>query len=94
MPTSRKMSTLRQMPLKPTALESLWSAMAHMTPVNPLRRSTALSLRLAAGRYRVEVSDFFNMSCLESNANYISPGGMSGPLNDADIRALDLVRVG
>lgn len=68
--------------------------MPHMTPVNPLSRSTALPLRLAAGRYRVELSDFFNMSCLESNAAYISPGGMSGPLNDADIRALDLVRVG
>lgn len=68
--------------------------MPHMTPVNPLRRSTALSLSLAPGRYRVEVGDFFNMSYLSSNATYISPGGMSGPRNDADIRALDVIRIG
>lgn len=68
--------------------------MPHMTPVNPLRRSTMLPLRLPAGRYRVEIDDFFNMSYLASNATYISPGGMSGPRNQADIRALDLIRVG
>ncbi|WP_370675905.1 hypothetical protein [Pleomorphomonas sp. PLEO] len=68
--------------------------MPHMTPVNPLRRSTALSIRLPAGRYRVEIDDFFNMSYLASNATYISPGGMSGARNEADIRALDLIRVG
>ena len=32
-PTSRKMSTLRQMPLKPTALDSFLSLIAHMMPV-------------------------------------------------------------
>ncbi|MBS1168155.1 MAG: hypothetical protein H6R00_4180 [Proteobacteria bacterium] len=67
--------------------------MPHMTPVNPLRRSTALSLRLPAGGYRVEVDDFFNMSYLASNATYISPGGMSGPRNEADIRALEIIRI-
>lgn len=68
--------------------------MPHMTPVNPLRRSTALPLRLAPGRYRVEVADFFNMSYLSSNDTYISPGGIGGPRNEADIRALDLIRIG
>jgi len=68
--------------------------MPHMTPVNPLRRSTSLPMRLQAGRYRVEVDDFFNMSYLSANATYISPGGMSGPRNEADIRALDVIRVG
>ncbi|PKR89559.1 esterase [Pleomorphomonas diazotrophica] len=68
--------------------------MPHMTPVNPLRRSTTLSLTLPAGRCRVEIADFFNMSYLASNATYISPGGMGGPHNEADIRALDLLRVG
>ena len=53
--------------------------MPHMTPVNPLRRSTTLPLQLQAGRYRVEVADFFNMSCLSANETYISPGGMGGP---------------
>lgn len=66
----------------------------HMTPVNPLSRSTMLPLRLPSGRYRVEIDDFFNMSYLASNATYISPGGMSGPRNEADIRALELIRVG
>ncbi|CAI9412533.1 hypothetical protein ANOBCDAF_02719 [Pleomorphomonas sp. T1.2MG-36] len=68
--------------------------MPHMTPVNPLRRSTMLPLRLAAGLYRVEIADFFNMSYLSSNSTYISPGGIGGPRNDADIRALELIRVG
>ncbi|MCM5557935.1 hypothetical protein [Pleomorphomonas sp. JP5] len=68
--------------------------MPHMTPVNPLRRSTTLPLRLETGSYRVEIADFFNMSCLSANDTYISPGGMAGMRNAADIRALDLVRIG
>ncbi|MBS1183382.1 MAG: hypothetical protein H6Q99_3262 [Proteobacteria bacterium] len=68
--------------------------MPHMTPVNSLRRSTTLPTRLPAGRYRVEIAGFFNMSHLSSNAAYISPGGMRGPQNEADIRAIDLIRIG
>jgi len=68
--------------------------MPHMTPVNPLARSTSVPVRLEAGLYRVEVADFFNMSFLEANATYISPGGMTGPRNQADIRTLELIRVG
>lgn len=68
--------------------------MPHMTPVTPLLRSTTLSLGLPAGRCRVEIADFFNMSYLASNATYISPGGMGGPRNEADIRALEIIRVG
>lgn len=67
--------------------------MPHMTPVNPLRRSTPLRLELAAGLYRLEISDFFNMSYLAANRTYISPGGASGPLNQADIRAVNLTRI-
>lgn len=68
--------------------------MPHMTPVNPLRRSTTLPLHLQAGSYRVEIANFFNMSCLSANETYISPGGMNGPRNEADIRALELIRIG
>ncbi len=68
--------------------------MPHMTPVNPLRRSTMLPMHLPAGRYRVEIDVFFNMSYLASNATYISLGGMTGPRNKADIRALDVIRIG
>jgi hypothetical protein len=48
-------------------------------------------LTLPAGRYRAELLDFFNMSYLQSNANYAGPGGASGPLNAADIEALQVV---
>ncbi len=68
--------------------------MPHMMPVNPLRRSTMLPLSLPAGCYRVEIDDFFNMSYLAANATYISPGGMTGPRNEADIRALEIIRIG
>lgn len=68
--------------------------MPHMTPVNPLARSTAVPVRLEPGVYRVEVANFFNMSFLEANATYISPGGLSGPLNEADIRTLEIIRIG
>lgn len=68
--------------------------MPHMTPVNPLARSTAVSAKLTPGVYRVEIAEFFNMSFLEANSTYISPGGMSGPLNEADIRTLEVIRVG
>jgi hypothetical protein len=54
----------------------------------PLRASTQLRATLPAGRYRVVLSDFFNMSDLASNASYSGPGGASGRLNQADVDAL------
>jgi hypothetical protein len=50
-----------------------------------------LRVTLPAGRYRVEFLDFFNMSYLQSNASYGGPGGVSGPLNVAEIDALQVV---
>jgi hypothetical protein len=58
---------------------------------HPKRLSTMLRVTLPAGRYRVELVDFFNMSYLQSNASYGGPGGVAGPLNAADIGALNVV---
>ena len=69
-------------------------SMPHLTPVTPTRRSTELVCDLAAGHYQLAVDDFFNMSYLAANASYISPGGLTGPLNTADIRAAELRRIG
>jgi hypothetical protein len=68
--------------------------MPHVDPrdgAHPLRTSTMVRAVLPAGRYRVELLDFFNMSSLESNARYGGPGGRSGPLNDARVQALRVV---
>jgi hypothetical protein len=68
--------------------------MPHIEPVkgqHPKRLSTMLRIKLPAGRYRVELVDFFNMSYLKSNAKYGGPGGAGGPINAADIDALQVV---
>lgn len=67
--------------------------MPHIEPVqgqHPKRLSTMLRVTLPAGRYRVELLDFFNMSYLQSNASYGGPGGVGGPLNAAEIYALSV----
>jgi hypothetical protein len=67
--------------------------MPHVDPrdgAHPLRLSTRVVAVLPAGRYRVELLDFFNMSSLESNARYGGPGGRAGMRNDARV---DAVRV-
>jgi hypothetical protein len=68
--------------------------MPHIEPHNgqhPKRLSTMLRFTLPAGRYRAELVDFFNMSFLQANASYGGPGGVGGPLNAADIDALNVV---
>ena len=68
--------------------------MPHIEPcqgTHPNRLSTALRCTLPAGRYRIELDDFFNMSHLQANARYGGPGGVGGPLNAADVAALLVV---
>ncbi|MDE2371973.1 MAG: esterase [Burkholderiales bacterium] len=68
--------------------------MPQIEPVDgrhPLRWSTPLRVRLAAGTYRIELSDYFNMSALASNAHYGGPGGRGGIVNDARIASLRIV---
>jgi hypothetical protein len=70
--------------------------MPHILPegaVHPTRQSTELRCQLAAGRYSIRVSDYFNMSYLRANELYIDVGGRSGARNSADISALQLTRL-
>ena len=54
--------------------------------------STPLAARLKAGSYRLEMTDFFNMSYLESNRSFSGAGG-SEPSNRFDIYGVRLLRV-
>jgi len=68
--------------------------MPHIEPrdgQHPLRLSTQVRADLPAGRYRAELRDFFNMSCLQANASYGGPGGASGACNAAQVDALQVV---
>jgi hypothetical protein len=70
--------------------------MPHIQPegaAHPYRQSTELRLFLAAGDYVLKAIDYFNMSYLQANAGYAHAGGQSGPLNDADVKALQITRL-
>jgi hypothetical protein len=54
--------------------------------------STPLAAQLKAGSYRVEMTDFFNMSYLESNRSFSGAGGEK-PSNRFDIYGVRLLRV-
>ena len=65
--------------------------MPHIRPIDvthPLRLSTRAYVRLSPGRYTLSLTDFFNMSALQSNATYGNPGGASGPVNEARVAAV------
>ena len=55
---------------------------------HPLRASTRVYVTLTAGRYRLDLSDFLNMSALAANATYKGQGGPDGPVNDVRIAAV------
>ena len=56
--------------------------------------STPLTARLdARASYRIEMSDFFNMSYLQSNSSFSAAGGVEGPSNRFDIYGVRLLRV-
>ncbi|WP_019617163.1 MGH1-like glycoside hydrolase domain-containing protein, partial [Psychromonas ossibalaenae] len=54
----------------------------------PLVYSTPLTADLAAGTYSLEVTDFYNMSYLESNTTYIASGGKDGKVNNFDLASI------
>lgn len=54
--------------------------------------STPLAARLGRGSYRLEMSDFFNMSYLESNRSFTGAGGAE-PSNRFDVHGVRLLRV-
>lgn len=53
--------------------------------------STMLRAQLSRGRYRLVLHDYFNMSALQSNASYNGAGGLGGPLNHADVKAVKVI---
>ena len=55
------------------------------------QESTAWILELEPGTYRLVLSDYFNMSYLQSNATYQSKGGRDGPYNRIDLAGLCLI---
>ncbi|MCD2515401.1 esterase [Massilia sp. G4R7] len=58
----------------------------------PVAYSTPLAAQLAKGSYRIEMSDFYNMSYLESNSSFSGAGGAKGPYNRFDIMGIRLLR--
>ena len=59
----------------------------------PTVYSTPLAVRLKANvAYRIEMSDFYNMSYLSSNASFSAAGGVDGPSNRFDIYGVRLLR--
>jgi hypothetical protein len=55
--------------------------------------STPLEATLPAGEYRLELSDFYNMSYLQSNSTFSAAGGAEGASNKFDIYGVRLLRV-
>lgn len=71
--------------------------MPHVEPEgdkHPIRPSTRAIFDLPAGRYRLSLEDFFNMSGLSTNITYSATGGSAGPVNEAMIEALTIDKVG
>ncbi|WEF33031.1 alpha/beta hydrolase-fold protein [Pseudoduganella chitinolytica] len=61
------------------------------TPAGAALYSTPLPVRLQPGRHAVQLSDFHNMSYLQSNATYADAGGTAGPSNRFDVLGLRLL---
>jgi hypothetical protein len=59
----------------------------------PVVYSTPLAVRLKRGVFRIEMSDFYNMSYLQSNSTFSAAGGTEGPSNRFDIYGVRLLRV-
>ncbi|MGZ8288223.1 MAG: esterase [Telluria sp.] len=58
----------------------------------PLVYSTPLKARLAAGTYTMALSDFYNMSYLDSNSSFSAAGGATGASNAFDIYGVRITR--
>jgi hypothetical protein len=60
----------------------------------PTVYSTPLAARLKANMpYRIEMSDFYNMSYLDSNRSFSAAGGTDGPSNRFDIYGVRLLAI-
>lgn len=59
----------------------------------PLVMSTPLTARLKPGSYQLEMSDFYNMSYLQSNSTFSAAGGTEGPSNKFDVHGARVLRL-
>jgi hypothetical protein len=59
----------------------------------PLVYSTPLAVNMRAGEYKLEMTDFYNMSYLQSNSTFSAAGGADGASNRFDIYGVRLLRV-
>lgn len=64
------------------------------SPAGQAVYSTPLAARLESGKHTVELSDFINMSSMQSNATYADAGGKAGPMNRFDIHGIRLLETG
>ena len=58
----------------------------------PLVYSTPLTARLTPGKYRLAMTDFYNMSYLQANSTFAAAGGAAGPSNRFDIYGVRLLQ--
>ena len=54
--------------------------------------STPLNVRLAPGKYKLAMTDFYNMSYLQANSTFAAAGGVAGPSNRFDIYGVRLLK--
>jgi hypothetical protein len=55
--------------------------------------STPVTVRLAPGKFQLELTDFYNMSYLQSNSTFSAAGGADGASNRFDIYGIRLLKV-
>lgn len=55
--------------------------------------STPLNAALAAGDYRMTLTDFYNMSYLQANSSFSAAGGAAGPSNTFDLDGVRFMQV-
>jgi hypothetical protein len=65
----------------------------HSRPTQEPVYSTPVAARLKAGSYRLVLTDFYNMSYLQSNSTFSAAGGVEGPSNRFDLFGVRLLRV-
>jgi hypothetical protein len=65
--------------------------MPHIPPESQPMLSTPAEVQAGPGVYSLELSDFYNMSYLSSNAVYGAGGGKDGPLNRVDIHGVRIL---
>jgi len=58
----------------------------------PLVYSTPLAAKLPAGRYKLALTDFYNMSYLQANSTFSGAGGAAGPSNRFDLYGVRLLK--